>query len=135
MTHDNYNPTKPVSYYQRQVDNLTKTSRRPPMFWILLLVLGVMGVMIALWHSSWFYVILTAISAVLIVTGVRFLNLGGLGGVSPMLEIAERNLARRKAEEALTVNVPGPDAPSPDEPTPDEPSSDVEQPTKPTSDA
>ena len=125
MTYDNYNPTKPVSYYQRQVDSLTKTSRRPPMFWIVMLVLGVMGVMIALAHSSWFYVIITAISVVLIATGVRFLNLGGLGGVSPMLEIAERNLARRQAEQVLLVDEPAPDAPSPDAQQPSEPPSET----------
>jgi len=114
MTYDNYNPTKPVLYYQRQVDSLTKTSRRPPMFWIVILVLGVVGVMIALWHSSVFYVIVTGISVVLIVIGVRFLNLGGLGGVSPLLEVAERNLARRKAEADLVREAPVEDNPSQD---------------------
>ena len=128
MTYDNYNPTKPVSYYQRQVDSLTKTSRRPPMFWIVMLVLGVMGIMIALAHGSWFYVILSVVSVALIITAVRFLNLGGPGGVSPMLEVAERNLARRLAEEP-------PPAAVPTDPSQDVPSPDAEQPSEPTSDA
>ena len=94
-----YDPSKPVSYYQREVDSLRKTSQRPRGWWIGMLVVGLVGVGVAAWQSSMPWVILAVVSTFLIVSGLRFLNLGGVGGVSPQLAIAESNLARRLAED------------------------------------